>query len=33
MPVGLGLCFGPAIVAWLVAEWKSAARLKPDDRR
>jgi hypothetical protein len=33
MPIGLALCFGPAIIAWLLAEWKSPARPKPDARR
>lgn len=33
MPIGLAFCFGPAIVAWLVIEWKNAAIEKQNRRR
>ncbi len=34
MPIGLLICFGPAVVAWLLAEYKSPppARKKPASR-
>jgi hypothetical protein len=33
MPVGVAICFGPVIVAWALAEKKSAAETKRNDRR
>lgn len=36
MPIGLMICFGPMVVAWLVAERKSAsapAAKKPSPRK
>ncbi len=33
MPVGVVICFGPVIVAWILAEKKSEAAPKRQDRR
>ena len=33
MPIGLALCFGPAIVAWLLAEWRTPTRQESNARR
>ena len=33
MPIGVMLCFGPAIVAWLLAEWKRPASEERERRR
>jgi hypothetical protein len=33
MPVGLAVCFGPAIIAWLLEEWKNGAIRRQNQRR
>ena len=33
MPVGVAICFGPVIVAWALADKKSPAEPKRNDRR
>jgi hypothetical protein len=33
MPIGVMLCFGPALIAWVVAELKNPSKEEPDDRQ
>lgn len=33
MPIGVLICFGPALVAWLLAEFKPAEPQRPADKK
>jgi hypothetical protein len=33
MPIGLLVCFGPAVAVWLAAEWRDARRDRNSSRR
>lgn len=33
MPMGLLVCFGPVLVAWVIAECRSASQEHPKDGR
>jgi hypothetical protein len=31
MPIGVLICFGPALIVWVMAELKSPRQQEPDD--
>jgi hypothetical protein len=33
MPIGVAICFGPVLVAWVRAEWGKPAQPQKKDRR